>query len=70
MICCFRPESAGHSLRGSSLRAQTGAPGQGEDPAADQAGRAGGQAHGGLQREDTAWRLPGGFPGDPGDDQS
>ena len=70
MICYFRPQSAGHSLRGSSLRPQTGAPAQGEDPAADQAGRAGGQAHGGLQREDTAWWLLVGFPGDPGDDQS
>ena len=65
-----RPESAGHSLRGSPLRAQTGTAGPGEDHPAHQAGRAGVQTDGRLQREDPARGVPGGFPGDPGDDKS
>ena len=70
MICYFRPESAGHSLRGSPLRPQTGTARPGQDPPPDQVGRAGGETDGRLQRENSARELPGRLPGDPGDDQS
>ena len=68
-MCVGRFEFTRHPDGGSPVRAPSRAARPGQDRAADQDGRARGEADGRIQREDSARRLPRRLPDGQGGDQ-